>query len=242
MKTRLLLVVRPEPGNARTLAAARALGLDARGFPLFVVEPVEWKLPDPARFDAVLLGSANALRHGGAALARYTALPVYAVGATTAAAAREAGFTVAACGAGGLSALLPHLAADGRMRVLRLSGAAHVPLEPPPGMTIETAIVYAARALALSADAVPAKSLEGAGCVVALHSGEAARHFAAECDRLGLDRARIALACLAPRVAEAAGAGWAETRIALTPKRLDEAALLALARDMCQNAQLPDHR
>ena len=247
MSTRALLVIRPEPGNARTLAAARTLGLVARGIPLFVVELRAWEPPDPARFDAALLGSANALRHGGAALARYTALPIYAVGATTAAAARTAGFTVAACGEGGLQALLPHLAADGRKRVLRLSGEAHVPLDPPPGMTIETAIVYAARALALPASAVSPKTLEGLGCVVALHSGEAARHFAAECDRLGLDRAGIALCCLAPRVAEAAGAGWAETRVAPTSKRLGpkhsgEAALLALARDMCQNALLPNHR
>ena len=226
---RLLLVVRPEPGNARTLAAARALGLKARGVPLFAVEALAWEPPDPTRFDAVLIGSANALRHGGTALARYTALPVYAVGVTTSAAAREAGFTVAACGEGGLQALLPQLAADGRCGVLRLSGEAHVALDPPPGVAIETTVVYAARALPLPVGAVPPD-----GAVVALHSGEAARHFAAECDRLGRDRTRIALACLAPRVADAAGEGWADKRVAPT----DEAALLALARDLCQNPGL----
>lgn len=230
---RVLLVVRPEPGNARTLAAARALGLEARGVPLFAVEPVSWEQPDPAGFDAILLGSANAVRHGGEALARYTALPVYAVGATTAAAARKAGFTVAALGEGGLQALLPNLVADGRSRVLRLSGEAHVPLETPREITIETAVVYASRPLPLPAAAVPPGQF-----VAVLHSGEAARHFAAECARLGMARARVALACLAPRVAEAAGEGWAAMRIAPT----DEAALLALARDLCQTAQLPDHR
>ena len=234
---RALLVVRPEPGNTRTLAAAHALGLDARGFPLFVVEPLAWEPPDPARFDALLLGSANALRHGGAALAHFVALPVYAVGATTAAAAREAGFAVSACGEGGLSALLPRLAADGRNRVLRLSGETHVALDPPPGIVIETAVVYAARPVPLPADVVPPH-----GAVVALHSGEAARHFAAECDRLGLDRSRIALVCLAPRVAAAAGEGWADKRVAPTPQRSAAAALLALARDMCQSSQARDHR
>ena len=233
----LLLIVRPEPGNARSVAAARAMGLEARGVPLFAVEPLAWDPPDRARFDAVLLGSANALRHGGGGLDRYKALPVYAVGATTAAAARQAGFAVAVTGEGGLQALLPQLAADGCSRVLRLSGEAHVPLDPPPGVTVETAVVYAARPLPLPAAAVPP-----GGCVVALHSGEAARHFAAECARLGLDRATIALACLAPRVAEAAGAGlqgggWAKVRVAPT----DEVALLALARDMCQNTGLRDH-
>ncbi len=226
---KLLLVVRPEPGNARTLAAARAPGLEARGVPLFEVQPLTWEPPDPARFDAMLLGSANAVRHGGAALAKYLALPVYAVGATTAAAARDAGFTIAACGEGGLQKLLPQLVADGRTRVLRLSGEAHVALDPPPEVGIETAVVYAARALPLPADAVPPE-----GAVVVLHSGEAARHFAVECDRLGLDRSRIALACLAPRIADAAGEGWAAKRVAPT----DEAALLALARDLCQNPAL----
>lgn len=234
---RALLVVRPEPGNARSLAAARALGLDARGVPLFVVEAIAWEPPDPARFDALLLGSANALRHGGAALAQLVALPVYAVGATTAAAARAAGFVVSACGDGGLSALLPRLVADGRYRVLRLSGAAHVALDPPPGAVVETVVVYAARPVPLPAGVVPIH-----GAVVALHSGEAARHFAAECDRLGLDRSGIALACLAPRVAAAAGEGWADKCVAPTPQRLGEAALLALASDMCQNPQARDHR
>ena len=234
---RALLVIRPEPGNARTLAAARALGLDARAVPLFVVEAIAWEPPDPAKFDAVLLGSANALRHGGAALARYAGLPVYAVGTTTAEAARAAGFAVAACGEGGLSALLPRLVADGRNRVLRLSGEAHVALDPPPGVVIETAVVYAARPVPLPTAAVPAH-----GAVVALHSGEAARHLAAECDRLGLDRGRIALACLAPRVAAAAGEGWADKRVAPTSEPVGEAALLALARDMCQNSLPRDHR
>lgn len=232
-----LIVIRPEPGCAETVAAARAMDLAAQGFPLFAVCTLAWTEPGPASFDALLIGSANALRHGGGGLDRYKALPVYAVGATTAAAARQAGFAVAVTGEGGLQALLPQLAADGCPRVLRLSGEAHVPLDPPPGVTVETAVVYAARPLPLPAAAVPP-----GGCVVALHSGEAARHFAAECARLGLDRAMIALACLAPRVAEAAGAGlrgggWTEVRVAPT----DEVALLALARDMCQNTGLRDH-
>lgn len=228
-----LLVVRPEPGNARTLAAARALGLEARGAPLFTVEPLAWDPPEPDLFDCLLVGSANVFRHGGAALARYTALPVYAVGATTAAAAEAAGFAVAARGEGGLQVLLPRLAADGRTHALRLAGEARVRLDPPPGVRIATAVVYVARALPLPGDAVPA-----GGAVVALHSGEAARHFAAECDRLGLDRARIALACLAPRVAEAAGEGWADKQTAPGDRAIGEAALLALARDMCQNPRL----
>ena len=38
--------------------------------PLFAIEPVEWRPPDPAQFDALLLTSANAIRCGGPALDR----------------------------------------------------------------------------------------------------------------------------------------------------------------------------
>ena len=69
------------------------------------------------------------------------------------------------------------------------------------------------------------------GALVLLHSAEAARHFAGECARLGIARAGVALAALAPRVGEAAGDGWAAKGIALSPR---DDALLALAQEMCQ--------
>ena len=87
--------------------------------------------------------------------------------------------------------------------------------------------VYAARALPLSAGL---ERLLAAPAVVALHSAEAARHFAAELDRLGLARARLALAVIAPRVAAAVGDGW---RVVATAAAPSEAALLAKARDLC---------
>ena len=71
-------------------------------------------------------------------------------------------------------------------------------------------------------------------CVVALHSAEAARHFALECQRLKIDRIQIALACIGARVSEAAGTGWAKVRSAPSP---DDTALLALAAEMCQTRE-----
>jgi uroporphyrinogen-III synthase len=67
---------------------------------------------------------------------------------------------------------------------------------------------------------------------VLLHSAVAARHLAAECDRLGIPRAAIALAALGQRIAAAAGEGWRELRAAAAPR---DATLLALARDMCHD-------
>lgn len=221
-----LIVIRPEPGCSATVAAARALGLAAEGWPLFTVEPKDWELPDPAHFDALLIGSANALRHGGPGLAALAALPAYCVGAATAEAARAAGFAVAATGQGGLQPMLGQLAPTHR-RLLRLAGRERVELTLPPGVSLTECVVYASNPQPLPAQ------LEPEGAVVALHSAEAARHFAAECDHAGLSRACIALATIGPRVTAAAGSGWASV---VTADSADDAALLAQARALCQDA------
>ena len=232
---RPLLVVRPEPGNCATVAAARALGLTAWGEALFRIAPTAWNPPPAPEFDGVLIGSANALRHGGQALAGYAALPAYVVGEATAEAAREVGFSVAAIGSGGLQDLIARLSRDKRRRVLRLAGADHVALTLAEGTEIVTAVVYEGLPLPMSADCAVRL---GQGAVVLLHSAAAARHFAAECTRLGIDRGAVALACLGPRIADAAGEGWASVASAERP---DDTALLVLAREMCQNAGFGDN-
>ena len=232
---RPLLVVRPEPGNCATVAAARALGLTAWSEALFRIAPTTWNPPPAPEFDAVLIGSANALRHGGQALAGYAALPAYVVGEATAEAAREAGFSVAAIGSGGLQDLIARLSRDKRRRVLRLAGADHVALTLAEGTEFVTAVVYEALPLAMSADCAVRL---GQGAAALLHSAAAARHFAAECARLRVDRGAVALACLGPRMADAVGEGWASVASAERP---DDTALLALAREMCQNARFGDN-
>lgn len=221
-----LLIVRPEPGSAATLVAAQALGLEAEALPLFAVVPVDWELP-AGPFDAILAGSANAFRHGGPQLAALTYLPVFAVGQVTAQAADQAGFRVAAIGSGGLQSVLDHIPA-GTHHLLRLAGQQRVELSPPKGINLTERVVYASRPVP-AAPALTARLSKP--CVVALHSAEAARHLAHECERLELDRTQIALDCIGLRVAAAAGAGWAEVRFAATP---DDTALLALAAEMCQ--------
>jgi uroporphyrinogen-III synthase len=69
------------------------------------------------------------------------------------------------------------------------------------------------------------------GAIVALHSGEAAGHFAKETTESNINHRAIAIACLAPQIGEMAGKGWLKTGIA--PERTDHA-LLALALQMCQ--------
>lgn len=233
-----VLVLRPEPGATATLEAARAMGLDAHAFPLFAVRPLAWEPVPREDVDALLLGSANVLRHGGEALALYRGLPAYAVGMTTAEAAREAGLDVVATGKGGLQPMLAMLR-PGHRRLLRLAGRERIDLALPHGVSMVTREVYASDPLPMPRDL--AALLAMAPALALLHSGEAAAHFATLCDQARLARGRIGIAAIGPRVAERAGIGWADVRNAARP---DDAALLALAMQMCEEAgsgsQLPE--
>ena len=228
------MAIRPEPGLARTLAAGLETGLAIEGAPMFAVRPLEWVPPPPEDFDALLIGSGNAIRHAGPALDRFRHLPVFAVGEETARTARAAGFMVARTGEGSLQAMLDDTAEP--IRCLRLAGRAHVPLAAPTSSSILTRIVYESAPLPMPPDL--AHRLRQ-GALVLLHSAEAARHFAAECDRLALSRAAIALATLAPRIAQAAGGRWRAIASATSPQ---ERELLALAARMCQEDGDPGAR
>ena len=219
-----LAVIRAEPGASASVAAARAQGLEAAAYPLFEVQPAAWAAPAPDAIDALLIGSANALRHGGAALAHYRQKPVYAVGETTAQAAREAGFGVVLVGEGGLQQLLAKVAPEHR-RLLRLAGNERITLDPGTCAIIER-VVYKVTPLAMP----PAlRTLLTAGAAVMVHSAAAALRLAAECSPPV--RSKVAIALIGPRLLEAAGTGWAAIAVAARP---DERALLAAASGLCQ--------
>lgn len=225
--TRPLALLRPEPGWSASAVAAQGAGLEVVGHPLFEAEPVAWT-PPAGPFDALLVGSAAAFRHGGAPLAALSGLPVHAVGEATAAAARTAGFAVARTGEGGLQTLLDQTASESR-QYLRLAGEERVTLQPHPGQTVTEQVVY--RMASRPIEPHFAEVLAAAQPVVALHSAAAARHFAWAIDSAGLSRGALFLLALGPRIAKAAGLGWAALHIAERPS---DAALLAKARALCK--------
>ncbi len=82
-----VLVTRPEPQASATAARLRARGHEVHIAPVAWIERREPALPPAAAVDAVILTSASA----AFALAPYRDLPVHAVGAATARAARAEG-------------------------------------------------------------------------------------------------------------------------------------------------------
>ena len=217
-----LLVTRPEPGCAATVERALALGLDARTLPLFAARALDWTVPDAHDHDALLLTSAQAARLGGAGLAALAALPVYAVGEATAAAARDAGLGVAAVGDRDAQALLDGMASLGRRRVLWLCGRDRSAFAT--GLTVTAVPVYVVDPV--DPPAGWRDSIAGPAVVLA-HSARIAARVA---DLAGTAVKHLTLLAISAAAADAAGEGWAEKAVSPRP---DDAAMLAEAVRLC---------
>jgi uroporphyrinogen-III synthase len=217
---RRVIVLRPEPGASATVERARAHGLDAVGRPLFAIDPVEWRAPDPSGFDGLLLTSANAVRCGGEKLRKFRRLPVYAVGEATAEALREVGFGIAATGDTRVERLLGSIDTD--LRLLHLCGEDRTDLGQAR-QSIEQIVVYRSKP-------IEAPDLSGTlGGVVLIHSPRAGRRFS----ELANDRGSIIIAAISAAAAGAVGTGWERVEAANNPT---DHALLALAVRLCNNS------
>lgn len=218
------MILRPEPGATSTATRAHRMGLDPLVHPLFRVDPLAWRVPDPGAFDAVMMTSANAARHGGEGLNRLRSLPLYAVGEATGDAARLMGFEQVNDGSDDVASLARHILRDGRRHVLHLAGD-HVTPFDAGALSVTTIEVY--RTIDLPADDLGPTLLNAP--VAMLHSARAAARFAG----LAAIRDPIAVVAISAKVAEAAGDGWQSIHAAPTP---DDAAMLAIAAALCHQA------
>ena len=218
-----LIVTRPEPGNRATTARARGLGLDAHAMPLFAAHPRPWTAPAPTDFDALLITSAQAVRLAGPQLASLTSLPVHAVGAATADAARAAGLTVVQTGTADAQQLLDAMPPENIRRILWLCGEDRSEFDAR-GAMLEPLTCYAVDPV----DPPPAwSSLVAAPAVLLAHSARGAERIAA---LVGAARGHLTLVAISRAVATAAGKGWADLAAADHP---NDAAMLALAHSLC---------
>ena len=213
---------RPEPGARHSADRARAMSLDAVLVPLFAIEAVDWPVPDPVDFDAILLTSANSIRHCGAGIDRLRRLPVHCVGEATALAANLAGLGVASVGNAGVDELLATIPSG--TRLLHLCGEDR---RPPTNKTHSISCVPVYRAVAVDR---PRELEELPGAVAAVHSPRAAKRLAELVNEKG--KATVRVAAISPAAAEAAGSGWESVDAASEPS---DSALLALCARLCED-------
>lgn len=209
--SRPLAVLRPDPGASATVERIMAAGYQTLRTPLFHVEQRGWPPVAAADHDALVLTSANTVRHAGPQLAGLALLPVWTVGEATARAAAGVGLSVVRVGTEGAKTLLDTAWAASVRRALWLGGES-LRLSEHPAVSRMVA-VYANTPLAPSLDAV--RRL--AGSVALIHSPRAAarlRHVLAEA---GVAPSTLRLAAISPAAAEAAGGGWDALAVASVP-------------------------
>jgi len=116
-----VLVTRPHPDDEATAAGLRAKGFEVLLAPMLRFEPVAFHDDADARYGAVIVTSANALRGIAPHLAgsRLLKLPLFAVGEHTAAAARRAGFDKVVPANGDANALRELMLASVKTRELK---------------------------------------------------------------------------------------------------------------------------
>lgn len=180
---RRVLVTRPQPGGSATARALIAAGFEPIILPLTEIRPLAPAVVASGDFAALAVTSANAIRHAPDWLiARHAALPVFAVGDSTGAAAIQSGFAQVNAGPGdaeGLARLASVRLAAGA-RILYLCGHVRRPelerwlgrsgFDVVPVETYDTvpAVILPEQLTLLAPPAPPP-------FVVMVHSAEAAR-------------------------------------------------------------------
>ena len=233
-----VLVTRPLPDGATTVADLRARGYEAIAAPMLRFEPFGFRDDEDVVYGAVIATSANALRavEAGLAGSSLLKLPLFAVGERTAAAARAAGFAEVVAGEGDAAALRDLVIENAKAKKLKkakpllyLAGeelARDLAGElANKGFEVVTQITYRM---------VPAKSLPGevvdgfaAGRIEAVlhYSRRSARAFVDAARAGGVEISALSLpqCCISPAVAEIVrDAGATQVTVAASP---DENAL-----------------
>ncbi|MER2268737.1 uroporphyrinogen-III synthase [Methylobacterium oxalidis] len=230
-------VPRPEPGAARTARRLAELGHAPLAAPVLAVRATGAPLP-PGRPDAILLTSANGADALGVApgAATLDGIPVLAVGARTAAAARAAGLGPVEAAEGDAAALAARVRARlaPGSRLLHACGADRK-AEPAAslaaaGYAVDILVAYAAEAAARLPEAV-AEALAAGRLDAALHFSRRSAEVAyelAEADGKGGAFRRLRHYCLSEDVAAPLEArGIAAHFVAVRPREEDLLAGLA---------------
>lgn len=217
-------ITRAQPGAATTAERVAALGFSPIVDPLLVVEPIAATI-DLSGVAALAFTSVNGVE-GFARCCVRRDLPVFTVGAATASAAQDAGFSKTRSADGDVQAL-ERLIADARPGPVLWAGA-----EAPAGDLVAGLLAQGLEARGVAVYATVERSpsiatlaLLDAPLTVLVHSPRAARVLARSLkDRVHAD---LRLLCLSPAVSAPLMAVSEPRSVAFAP-RPDESALLQL--------------
>ena len=228
-----VLVTRPEADAGPLIAALQQRGATVLAQPMLRIDLKDADAPDLEGVQALLFSSANGVR-AFARVAAGRALPVFAVGDATAAAAREAGFGDVASAGGAIEDLAALVVARGDPAagaLLHVAGSAVAGdlsgLLEAAGFTVRRAVLYAATPADALEPEVRAALAAGELHAVMFFSPRSAATFASVARAAGLAEscARVRLLALSGAVVEAAGTlSWGGVTVAAEPT---QAALLA---------------
>ena len=191
------LVTRPEPRNERTCKRLRQMGKKVLALPLLSFVPLEFSLPDPNRFDGLIITSPGALDalvpvlNGNASglqpndrtkqeiVRQYRNLPLFVVGRNTAARAASLGFSVRETGSNALE-LAARISRIGPALSLFHPAVRH-PFDPDPfaraGINTFRMAVYAMSPVPALSQDHNAKLLKRSPLVVLLYSAATTAAF-----------------------------------------------------------------
>jgi uroporphyrinogen-III synthase len=227
-----VLITRPEPGASETAARVAALGLAPIVSPLLEIRQLQATMPPAEQVQAILITSANAI---ASLPPSHRGIPLFAVGAATAAQARSAGFTAVSSADGDASALAslvakaclpasgPLLLASGQKQGMRLASELR-----SRGFRVIRRAVYAAVGIASLPQSARAALADGSIGTALFFSAETARHGVRLLRAMRLDQAvrTVDAAAIGETTAVALRAlPWRRIRVAARP---DQDAMLAL--------------
>lgn len=223
-----ILITRPAEDSEAFAHELRQHGIETLLDPLLTIEFLDGPPLALHGVQAVLVTSANGIRAFAARETR-RAIPVYAVGASSAACARALGFDPVFSAAGDVTALArlvcerldPSAGAVLHVAGSHLAGDLAGALEKA-GFAYRRAVLYEARAASALAPETAAALRAGTIDGIALFSPRTAKTFVALADAAGLaDRLRAVTAfCLSAAVAAAARAlPWRAVAVAARPEQ-----------------------
>lgn len=232
-----IITIRPEPDASRDVDWLQRYQVPAMAVPVMHAEQQPFSLPDAAFFQAIIFTS----RHAVTALANLSkdeslrSLPVYAVGRSTALAARQAGFDRVVIGPGDGKGLLSILTADLRQDAGKIlwPRATIISFDIASrlaefGFAVQQIPVYAMTPTANHAADLLARLAACSSAAVVAMSARSMTLFSQMLDSQECADQRKIVTVIAgsASIAAAAGSGWADIIVAKAPRR---SRLLAIA-------------